>query len=141
MSGGWAALDPGRQKCGLVRTDASGAELVDLLICSPREAWDWLQHWQHQAPLEGVVLGDGTASGPWRKALAELEPAVAVVLQPEAGSTLAARERYWQLLPARGWQRLLPRGLRLPPRPVDDLAALVLLEAHLGARFKRLPAP
>ena len=141
MSGAWAAPDPGSQKCGLVRTDASGTELVDLLICSPREAWDWLQHWQHQAPLQGVVLGDGTASGPWHKALAELEPAVAVVLQPEAGSTLAARERYWQFLPARGWQRLLPRGLRVPPRPVDDLAALVLLEAHLGARFKRLPAP
>ena len=80
MSGGWVALDPGRQKCGLVRTDASGTELVDLLICSPREAWDWLQHWQHQAPLQGVVLGDGTASGPWHQALAELEPAVAVVL-------------------------------------------------------------
>ena len=141
MSGGWAALDPGRQKCGLVRTDASCTELVHLLICSPREAWDWLQHWQHQAPLQGVVLGDGTASGPWRKALSELEPAVPVVLQPEAGSTLAARERYWQFLPARGWQRVLPRGLRLPPRPVDDLAAMVLLEAHLGARFKRLPAP
>ena len=82
MSGAWAALDPGRQKCGLVRTDASGTELVDLLICSPREAWDWLQHWQHQAPLQGVVLGDGTASGPWHQALAELEPAVSVVLQP-----------------------------------------------------------
>ena len=141
MSGGWAALDPGRQKCGLVRTDSSGSELVDLLICSPREAWDWLQHWQQQAPLQGVVLGDGTASGPWHKALAELEPSVPVVLQPEAGSTLAARERYWQFQPARGWQWLLPRGLRLPPRPVDDLAALVLLEAHLGLRFKTLPAP
>ena len=141
MSGGWAALDPGSQKCGLVRTDAGGVELVDVLICSPREAWDWLQHWQQQAPLQGVVLGDGTASGPWHKALAELEPSVPVVLQPEAGSTLAARERYWQFLPARGWQRLLPRGLRVPPRPVDDLAALVLLEAHLGVRFKTLPAP
>ena len=141
MSGGWAALDPGRQKCGLVRTDSSGSELADRLICSPREAWDWLQHWQQQAPLQGVVLGDGTASGPWHKALAELEPSVPVVLQPEAGSTLAARERYWQFLPARGWQRLLPRGLRVPPGPVDDLAALVLLEAHLGVRFKKLPAP
>ena len=70
MSGAWAALDPGRHKCGLVRTDAGGTELVDLLICSPREAWDWLQHWQHQDPLRGVVLGDGTASGQWHKALA-----------------------------------------------------------------------
>jgi hypothetical protein len=141
MSGPWAALDPGSQKCGLVRTDVSGLGLSDLLICSPREAWDWLQHWQQQAPLQGVVLGDGTASGPWQEAMAQLQPAVPFLLQPEAGSTLAARDRYWEFLPARGWQKFLPRGLRLPPRPVDDLAALVLLEAYLGRRFKTLPAP
>jgi hypothetical protein len=125
----------------LVRTDVSGLGLSDLLICSPREAWDWLQHWQQQAPLQGVVLGDGTASGPWQEAMAQLQPAVPFLLQPEAGSTLAARDRYWEFLPARGWQKFLPRGLRLPPRPVDDLAALVLLEAYLGRRFKTLPAP
>ena len=109
MSGGWAALDPGRQKCGLVRTDASGTELVDLLICSPREAWDWLQHWQQQAPLQKAwcwviqhhvaalappAAISGTSTNPHaqrRPTAAELEPtmAVAVVLQPEAGSTLA----------------------------------------------------
>ena len=71
MSGGWAALDPGRQKCGLVRSDASGAELVDLLICSPREAWDWLQHWQHQALCKAwcSVMAPPAGHG---KALAEL---------------------------------------------------------------------
>ena len=65
-------------------------------------------------------------------------PGLDLVLQKEAGSTLAARGRYWQLFPARRLWRLLPLGLRLPPRPLDDIAALVLLEAHLGIQLDLL---
>lgn len=133
--GHWIGLDPGRSKCGLVRTDISGQQVQDLLVCTPRESWDWLQHWCHSCSVKGLVLGDGTGSGPWQQALGEALPELTVVLQPEAGSTLAARGRYWQLFPPRNLWKLLPEGLRLPPRPLDDLAALLLLEAHLGHRL------
>ena len=133
--GHWIGLDPGRSKCGLVRTDISGQQVQDLLVCTPQESWDWLQHWCHSCSVKGLVLGDGTGSGPWQQALGDVLPELTVVLQPEAGSTLAARGRYWQLFPPRNLWKLLPEGLRLPPRPLDDLAALVLLEAHLGHRL------
>ena len=55
----------------------------------------------------------------------------------EAGTTMEARQRYWELEPARGWRRLLPRGLRLPPRDVDDVVAQILLERHLSAQLSR----
>ena len=133
--GHWIGLDPGRSKCGLVRTDISGQQVQDLLVCTPQESWDWLQHWCHSCRVKGLVLGDGTGSGPWQQALGDALPELTGVLQPEAGSTLAARGRYWQLFPPRNLWKLLPEGLRLPPRPLDDLAALVLLEAHLGHRL------
>ena len=56
---------------------------------------------------------------------------------PEAGTTLAARQRYWQLEPPRGWRRLLPEGLRLPPRDIDDVVAQLLLERHLQRPLQR----
>jgi len=31
----------------------------------------------------------------------------------------------------RGFFRLLPRGLRQPPRPVDDIVAILLIERYL----------
>ena len=133
--GHWIGLDPGRSKCGLVRTDISGQQVHDRLVCTPQDSWDWLQHWCHSCSVKGLVLGDGTGSGPWQQAIGDALPELTVVLQPEAGSTLAARGRYWQLFPPRNLWKLLPEGLRLPPRPLDDLAALVLLEAHLGHRL------
>jgi hypothetical protein len=130
--GHWIGLDPGSSKCGLVRTDLAGLCVQDLLVCSPRESWDWLQHWCQTSATHGLVLGDGTGSGPWQQAITEAMPELLLILQPEAGSTLAARERYWQLFPAQKLWRLLPISLRIPPRPLDDIAALVLLEAHLN---------
>ena len=139
--GGWAALDPGRSKCGLVRCDASRATVIAAHIEPGEACLERLQQWK-AAGLEGVVLGDGTGSGPWPNRLRQLGLAVAVV--DERGSTLAARGRYWELMPPRGLRRLLPRGLRLPPRAIDDVVAQLLLERWLGVplgRTAELEAP
>ncbi|MFZ9228305.1 MAG: resolvase [Prochlorococcaceae cyanobacterium] len=132
-----AALDPGRSKCGLVRTDAQQLRIEEACIVSPADALALLATWQQQGLLSSVVLGNGTGSQQWRTKLIELGLAVAMV--DERGSTLAARGRYWQLWPPRGWQRLLPAGLRLPPRDLDDLAAQLLLEQQLQRQLPRGP--
>jgi len=126
-----AALDPGRAKCGLAFSP-DGRSLQALWIGSPALVVPQLQAWHARAPLQGVVVGGGTGSDGWPERLQRQLPGVVVWLRPEHGTTLLARERYWQLWPPRGWRRWLPAGLRLPPGPLDDLAALVLLEAHLG---------
>ena len=50
----------------------------------------------------------------------------------EYGTTLRARQRYWELWPPRGLQRLLPRGLLIPPEELDAIAARCDGEDSLG---------
>jgi hypothetical protein len=46
----------------------------------------------------------------------------------EKGTTLRARELYWRLYPPKGVQRLIPKGLRVPPRSeMDDFAAWAIV--------------
>ena len=129
-----AGLDPGRSKCGLVLSDPQRRRIRVARVLPPEEAWQELQRWQRQEGLVAVVLGDGTGSQAWQ---ARLTPLLPVCLVEERGTTLAARERFWQLEPPRGWRRLLPAGLRQPPRDWDDVVAQLLLERHLGHPLER----
>ena len=128
-----AGLDPGRSKCGLVLTDRGRRRILEALVLPPEQAGVTLERWLRAGRVT-LVLGNGTGSATWR---VRLEKRLPVQLVEEGGSTLAARERFWQLEPARGWRRLLPRGLRLPPRDIDDVVAQLLLERWLGHPLKR----
>lgn len=129
-----AGLDPGRAKCGLVLSDPGRRSIVQALVLPPEAAWDVLRNWHQQQSLQAIVIGDGTGGRPWHERLAALLP---LVVLNEHGTTLAARRRYWELFPPRGWRRRLPEGLRLPPRDWDDVAAQLLLERWLGRRLDR----
>lgn len=131
-----AGLDPGRSKCGLVLSDPQRRRIRVARVLPPELAWQQLRQWQQQEGLVAVVLGDGTGSAAWQT---RLTPSLPVCLVEERGTTLAARERFWQLEPPRGWRRLLPAGLRQPPRDWDDVVAQLLLERHLGYRLERPP--
>ncbi|MCP9800437.1 resolvase [Synechococcus sp. RedBA-s] len=134
--GALAGLDPGRSKCGLVRTDRARRRLLEALVIPPEQAWDRLEAWLSQGEVTAVILGNGTGSALWRR---RLEPLAPVLLVEEYGSTLAARERFWDLHQPRGWRRLLPQGLRQPPRDWDDVVAQLLLERQLGHPLAKAP--
>lgn len=128
----------------MVLTDPARQRILEALVLPPDEALARLKCWQEEG-LGLLVLGDGTGHQAWRE---QLEPWLPVVLVDERGTTLAARERYWQIEAVRGWRRLLPAGLRQPPRDWDDVVAQILVERWLGwplerapAQLKRPPAP
>jgi hypothetical protein len=129
-----AGLDPGRSKCGLVLADTERRLVLEAAILHPQDCACLLQGWQHQG-LGSVVVGNGTGSRRWQHQLHQLH------LQPELvnehGSTLAARQRYWELCPPSPWIRLVPPGLRLPPRDLDDVVAQLLVERHRGIQLQR----
>lgn len=135
-------LDPGRDKIGF----AAAAPTKELLFsgvfpakelrvflkeagrgsCSADAFSPWLQERLEEGrcrALRAVVLGDGTCSDVLMRALKEASLPCRIVCVDERGTTLEARELYWRLHRPRLWQLFLPRSMRVPPRPLDDLAA------------------
>ena len=122
-------FDPGRSKCGLVLVTTDTAEVLDSDVLVPDAVLARLNHWKQGGDLTTIVMGDGTGSKAWIKPLQKLSTLVQV---NERGTTLKARQRYWQLWPPQGLRRLIPEGLRVPPVPLDAVAALVMVEAYLN---------
>ena len=122
-------LDPGRCKCGLILVDCSSHSVIEGHVLATEAVLDTLERWRTIAPVDRLVLGNGTASESLKRLL---PPDLPVKLVDESGSTLKARKRYWQLWPPRGWRRVVPKGLLIPPTELDALAALVILESELG---------
>ncbi|MDR1136699.1 MAG: endonuclease, partial [Synergistaceae bacterium] len=75
-------------------------------------------------------LGDGTFHGEYEKRLRG--GGIAFVLTDEHMTTLEARKLYWELHPPRGLLRVVPKSWRVPPRPIDDLAAWAIMRRGLS---------
>ena len=136
------ALDPGRNKCGLLLADIATNTVLQGMVIPSTEVLDQLRAWMEDdqgenAQISDLVIGDGTSSTILQQ---QLPTSLKVRIVDETGTTLRARYRYWQLWPARGWKRLLPLGLRIPSGDLDAIAALVILENDLG-RSLQWPGP
>ena len=136
------AFDPGRSKCGLLLADTSTNTVLQGKVIPSSEVLNQLRAWmsnalEETAQIDELVIGDGTSSTIWQQ---QLPTSLKVHVVDETGTTLRARDRYWQLWPARGWRRMLPSGLRIPPGDLDAIAALVILEDY-SDRPLRWPGP
>ncbi len=119
------AIDPGREKCGVAVVDQRG-KIIAHHIVAPAKVVDIAAQLlkTHQAEL--FVLGDATASRQTQDALSKAFPNTPIVSVIETNSTLEAREVYWRENPPRGWRKIVPLSLQVPPVPIDDFAAVVL---------------
>ena len=123
-------FDPGRDKCGLAVMGETRQLLYHQVVLSS-EAIATIQQLCQQFPIEIIVMGDQTTAKSWRQKLErDLSLSLPIVLVDERYSTLEARDRYWQMYPPQGFQRLIPQGLREPPRPIDDIVAILLIERY-----------
>jgi RNase H-fold protein (predicted Holliday junction resolvase) len=125
-------IDPGTRKCGFAivltvgaTSPAMGIEPAETL--AERVALLVAAH----APA-AIAIGAGTNSASIAAALAGAGIPIHVV--DEIETTLRARARYFDDHPPRGWRRFVPRGMLLPPRPIDDYAALLIAERYLLSR-------
>jgi RNase H-fold protein (predicted Holliday junction resolvase) len=124
------AIDPGRNKCGIAVHGPAG--VVARAIVRTDEIAGVAQSWAAVHGVEQVIVGNRTGLDVVLPHLAGL--GVPVVSVEEWGTTLAARRRYFEDHPPRGWRKLLPLSLLVPPEPYDDYAAIVLAEAYIRER-------
>ena len=124
-------FDPGRDKCGLAVMGKQQQLLYHQVVPSS-EAIATLQQLCQQFSIATLVMGDQTTAKKWKQKLErELSASLPIVLVDERYSSLEARDRYWQMYPPTGLQRLIPQGMREPPRPIDDIVAILLIERYL----------
>jgi RNase H-fold protein (predicted Holliday junction resolvase) len=124
-------FDPGRDKCGVAIVDRDQGVMIHEVVTSG-QAISRLDHLFRHYSVEYLVIGDQTASKPWQQNLQAAFPELSIVTVDERHSSLEARDRYWQMYPPQGLTRLIPQGMRQPPRPIDDIVAILLIERHLA---------
>lgn len=119
-------IDPGTRKCGVAVIGGAGSKPLLLEIIPIAELAERTRAAIERFGVRSVALGGGTHSA---AALAAIEPlGVPVTIVDERDTTYRARARYFAANPPRGWKRFVPRGMLLPPRPIDDFAALLIAE-------------
>jgi RNase H-fold protein (predicted Holliday junction resolvase) len=129
-------IDPGSAKVGYALADAAGAVLAAgvVSVAGLRETVAALVR---EHTITAVAMGRGTKASVLQAQLADL--ALPVYLVDEFETSRLARELYFKEHPPRGWRRLIPVGMLLPPRPIDDYAAILIARRFL-TRGRR-PAP
>lgn len=122
-------MDPGRDKCGVAVCDPDG--VLARRVVAIRDLYRLSKDWVAAYGVQVVVVGDQTGS----KQVFDILQSLDVIIKgvTERNSTLLARRRYFRDYPPRGWRRLLPLSLQVPPEAYDDYAAVVLAEAYLAS--------
>jgi RNase H-fold protein (predicted Holliday junction resolvase) len=124
-------FDPGRQKCG-VAVMGLDRSIHFHEVVSSSAILTTLDRICQEYPISLLIMGNQTSSKEWQQKLqAHFQAGLRIIAIDERYSSLEARNRYWQMFPPKGLTRLLPEGMRQPPRPVDDIVAIVLIERYL----------
>ena len=125
-----AAIDPGREKCGLAVVDESGVVLDQEVVAT---VWltDELADRIERFLVERVLVGNGTTGGDAKARIEETFPALAVEAVNEYRTTDDAKRAYWAAHPPTGWRRFFPTSMQVPPVPVDDFVAVLLAQRYL----------
>lgn len=128
-----AALDPGRDKCGFAVMKADGTVLLQRVIATQSLEAE-LQAAQAKYGFEILVEGNGTTSSDARRRIQTVLPQLHFAVIDEYRTTDMAKKAYWVANPPRGWRRLLPVTMQVPPVPVDDYVAVILGHRYLEER-------
>lgn len=122
------AIDPGNDKTGLALLSDNGSLVARTIIASHNLEENVSAIYHEYPSISRLVCGNGTNHRhlyPKLEALAHLW-SLPISLVNEAHTTEEAKRLYWVLNPPKGLRRLVPKGMLVPPEPVDDITAYVI---------------
>ena len=125
-------IDPGKDKCGVAILTSAG-EIKFQRVVATEELDTVLKTLAAEFEIDKVILGDGTT----HKAAAQKVSAAGLNFQlvDEKHTTEEARCEYWKKNPPRGWRKLLPTSMQVPPEPVDAIVAEILVKRFLELKL------
>jgi RNase H-fold protein (predicted Holliday junction resolvase) len=129
-------VDPGRSKAGYALLEASGVVVaagIESVECLPACLGALIR----TRRVSAIALGRGTNARPIKASLEAL--GLPIHLVDEYETSREARDLYFAEHPPRGWRRLIPIGLQLPPRPIDDYAAILIARRFLARGAEARP--
>jgi RNase H-fold protein (predicted Holliday junction resolvase) len=126
------AIDPGKDKCGLAVLDENGGVASRSVVPRGELAGRLAPLLAAYRPT-AIVIGRSAFGKAVEKELGRLDVQANLVFASEKDTTWQARERYWRDNPPRGWRKIIPTSLLVPPVPVDDLAAVIIGERYLAS--------
>lgn len=129
MSRAVLGVDPGRDKAGFALLDCSGS-VIEAGVAPLEALRERLALLLAGRTVGALALGRGTNAVGVAERLRDL--GVPIHLVDEYETSRRARELYFRDHPPRGWRRFIPVGLQLPPRPIDDYAAILIAQRFLA---------
>ena len=128
------SIDPGNKKCGLLLADMESGNVIEAGISSLNKFSHVVSFWNEEYNVNKIVIGDGTNCKYIEKELTQNNISNWIYVD-ERGSTLRARFRYWEIWPPSCLIRWLPKEILFPPKNLDAVVALILLEDFLKYTF------
>ncbi len=123
------AIDPGREKTGIAILKNS--DVLEHKIINSEELVQIIKSLLGKYIIKTIVMGNGTSSKKKYDLLKREFIDRDIVLINEYRTTDEARKLYFQENPPKGWKKLIPLGMQVPPVPVDDYAAIVIGRKYL----------
>lgn len=123
------AIDPGREKTGIAILKNS--DVLEHKVINSEELVQIIKSLLGKYIIKTIVMGNGTSSKKKYDLLKREFIDRDIVLINEYRTTDEARKLYFQENPPKGWKKLIPLGMQVPPVPVDDYAAIVIGRKYL----------
>ena len=127
------AIDPGREKTGIAILKNS--DVLEHKIINSEELVQIIKSLLEKYIIKTIVMGNGTSSKKKYDLLKQEFIDRDIVLINEYRTTDEARKLYFQENPPKGWKKLIPLGMQVPPVPVDDYAAIVIGRKYLKGLY------